>query len=251
MEKYNVETMKKRAMIISAVIIAILIVIKIVWVHTFTKDVGTFEDEKKDILERRNYLVEKVVTSPYRLLDEMPSGIGEQFQGEWALYSSSMLTAALVNIAELYPETKEDALQQIDELIYIASSYEMRQYDRMRWGEDPLETLNGDESHVSYLSHLAWMISGYKQIGGDDKYDKLYKSLCGTMNRRILQSPTLNLPTYPDECIYVPDMLVAIVALAILAKITENMHQRLRSGYKKPRVIGLMRKQECWSHSCL
>lgn len=214
MEKYNVETMKKRAMIISGVIIAILIVIKIVWVYTFTKDNGTFEDEKKDILERRNYLVEKVVTSPYRLLDEMPSGIGEQFQGEWALYSCSMLTAALVNIAELYPETEEDALQQIDELIYIASSYEMRQYDRMRWGEDPLETLNGDERHISYLSHLAWMISGYKQIGGDDKYDTLYKSLCGTMNRRILQSPTLNLPTYPDECIYVPDMLVAIVALA-------------------------------------
>ena len=53
MEKYNVETMKKRAMIISAVIIAILIVIKIVWVYTFTKDNGTFEDEKKDILERR------------------------------------------------------------------------------------------------------------------------------------------------------------------------------------------------------
>ena len=34
------------------------------------------------------------------------------------------------------------------------------------------------------------------------------------MNRRILQSPNLNLQTYPGEYIYVPDMLVAIVALA-------------------------------------
>lgn len=210
--------MKKRTMIISALVILILIVIKIVWVYTYTKDNGTFEGEKKDILARKNYLVEKFVTSPYRVLDEMPSGIGMQFQGEWALYSCSMLTAALVNIAELYPETEDEALRCIDELIYIVQSPELRQYDRMRWGEDPLETLNGDKSHVSYLSHLAWMISGWKRIGGDDRYDKLYKSLCGTMNRRMLQSPTLNLPTYPDECIYVPDMLVAIVALSNYAK---------------------------------
>ena len=212
------EAMKKRTIIISALVILILIVIKIVWVYTYTKDNGTFEGEKKDILARKNYLVEKFVTSPYRVLDEMPSGIGMQFQGEWALYSCSMLTAALVNIAELYPETEVEALQCIDELIYIVQSPELRQYDRMRWGEDPLETLNGDESHVSYLRHLAWMISGWKRIGGDDRYDKLYKSLCGTMNRRMLRSPTLNLPTYPDECIYVPDMLVAIVALSNYAK---------------------------------
>ena len=210
--------MKKRTMIISALAILILIVVKIVWVYAYTKDNGTFEGEKKDILARKNYLVEKFVTSPYRVLDEMPSGIGMQFQGEWALYSCSMLTAALVNIAELYPETEDEALRCIDELIYIVQSPELRQYDRMRWGEDPLETLNGDKSHVSYLSHLAWMISGWKRIGGDDRYDKLYKSLCGTMNRRMLQSPTLNLPTYPDECIYVPDMLVAIVALSNYAK---------------------------------
>ena len=34
------------------------------------------------------------------------------------------------------------------------------------------------------------------------------------MNRRIRQSKSLNLPTYPGEYIYIPDMLVAIVALA-------------------------------------
>ena len=195
-------------------VIVVLFVFKMVWVYAFTKDNGAFADEKKGILERRNYLVEKFLTSPCQLLDEMPSGIGVQFQGEWALYSCSMFTAALVNIAELYPETREEALRFINELIDIVKSSELRQYDRIRWGEDPLRTLNGDKSHVSYLSHLAWMISEYKRIGGDDRYAELYKSLCRTMNRRILQSPTLNLPTYPNEYVYVPDMLVAIVALS-------------------------------------
>ena len=148
----------------------------------------------------------------------MPSAVGPQFQGEWALYSASMLSASLTNIAHIYPETKQESLQNIDKLIQIVMSPELRQYDTDRWGEDPLETLDGDESHISYISHLAWMISGYKQLGGDKKYDKLYKQLCETMNRRILQSPNLNLQTYPGEFIYVPDMLVAIVALSNYSK---------------------------------
>ena len=53
------EAMKKRTIIISALVILVLIVIKIVWVYAYTKDNGTFEGEKKDILARKNYLVEK------------------------------------------------------------------------------------------------------------------------------------------------------------------------------------------------
>lgn len=58
------------------------------------------------------------------------------------------------------------------------------------------------------------MISRYKQIGGDNKYDDTYHSLCKAMNNRICQSPIFNAPTYPGECIYIPDMLVSIVALS-------------------------------------
>ena len=114
----------------------------------------------------------------------MPAAVGPQFQGEWALYSCSMLSASLVNLAKIYPETKADAVVQIDTLIKIVMSRELRAYDRERWYEDPLMTLEGDNSHVSYLSHLAWMIAGYKHIGGDGRYDELYHSLCETMNRR-------------------------------------------------------------------
>jgi hypothetical protein len=92
-------------------------------------------------------------------------------------------------------------------------SEEIREYDRLRWREDPMNGIYGNLSHISYYSHLAWMISRYKQIGGDGKYDGLYHTLCKSMNRRIRQSPIMNLPTYPGESIYLPDMLVAIVAL--------------------------------------
>ena len=187
---------------------------KAIWVMCVTSGHGSFDTERKEIIHRANYLTSKVATSPQKLLDEMPSGIGEQFQGEWALYTCSMTCAALANIAILYPQNKELSIKFIGQIIDIAMSEEMREYDRLRWREDPMDGIYGNLSHISYYSHLAWMISRYKQIGGDGKYDDLYHSLCKAMNRRIRQSKSLNLPTYPGEYIYIPDMLVAIVALA-------------------------------------
>ena len=93
------------------VVASLLLVLKSFSVLWMCKEHGTMESERNDIIERRNYLVDKLVTTPQKVLNEMPSGIGTQFQGEWALYSCSMLSAALVNITQLYPETKEENLQ--------------------------------------------------------------------------------------------------------------------------------------------
>ena len=200
-------------MIIILFAITLLIVVKVLWVGCATGGLGSFDSEKKGIILRANYLTSKVATSPQGLLDEMTNGIGAQFQGEWALYSCSMTTAALANIAILYPQNKDLSIKYIGQIIDIALSPEIREYDAYSWMEDPMEGIYGDMSHISYYSHIAWMISRYKQIGGDNRYDDIYHSLCKAMNRRIRQSPYLNLPTYPDGYIYIPDMLVAIVAL--------------------------------------
>ncbi len=203
-----------KRMVIICLIVAALITIKVIWVVSATIGHGSFEGERKEIVRRANYLTSMVCISPQDLLNEMPSGIGEQFQGEWALYTCSMTSAALANIAILYPQNKELSIKFIGQIIDIAMSEEIREYDRLRRREDPMDGIYGNLSHISYYSHLAWMISRYKQIGGDGKYDGLYHSLCKAMNRRIRQSKSLNLPTYPGEYIYIPDMLVAIVALA-------------------------------------
>ena len=189
-------------MAIILIVLTFLIVGKAVWVKCAISGHGSFDGEKKEIIRRANYLTAKVATSPQQLLDEMPSGIGAQFQGEWAIYSCSMTSTALANIAILYPQSKGLAIKFIGQIIDIAMS---------DWREDPMDGIYGNLSHISYYSHLAWMISRYKQIGGDGKYDGLYHSLCKAMNRRIRQSKSLNLPTYPGEYIYIPDMLVAIV----------------------------------------
>lgn len=217
---------KFKKMISIGLICLALILCKVIWVRCATKNIGSFETEKADILRRRAYLLDKVITEPQKLIDMFPPGIGEQFQGEWALYTCSMLSASLVNIAKFYPETKEQSITAIDSLIQMVMSPELRRYDLLRWGEDPLESLDGENSHVSYLSLLAWMIAGYKKLGGGNKYDELQRSLCGAMNRRLLDSPHLNLETYPDEPIYVPDVLVAIVALKLYSRQNNGIYDK-------------------------
>lgn len=202
-----------------------LILIKFVWVTWGCWHIGVPETEKEDNLQRREWLVNKIVVEPRQLLREMPSGLGLQFQGEWALYSCSMLAKALTNIAYLYPETRQESITAIDSLLQIVKSPGLRLYDKMRWGEDPLDSIAGDKSHVSYYSHLAWMIGNYRKVGGDERYDALHDSLCEGMNRRILKSECFNLPTYPGEKIYIPDMLVAIVSLNDYAKLNNGKYQ--------------------------
>lgn len=210
--RLNYKSKFKRYMVFLLVTLLILTA-KSILIKINCSSLGAIENEKEEILQRRNYLISKIATNPIKVMTQMPAGIGEQFQGEWALYTCSMLSASLVNISSIYPETRNENIHHIDKLIQIVMSPELKEYDKERWGEDPLESLDGENSHISYISHLAWMISGYKALGGDKKYDDLFSDLCKTMNRRIKHSECLCLPTYPNEPIYIPDMLVAIVAL--------------------------------------
>ena len=155
----------------------------------------------------------------------MPKQIPSQFQGEWAIYSCSMTCKALANIATLYPQANYK--EEIAKIINIAMSKEIRGYDAERWDEDPFIGLDGNISHLSYYSHLAWMIGEYKLLYNDNQFDTLYHSLCRAMYKRISNSPILNIPTYPFEQIYIPDMLVAIVALNIYNKIYAGKYQDL------------------------
>lgn len=113
---------------IAILTILILLLIKVIWVTWSCWGNDSLDDKKNDLLQRKNYLVGKIMVEPRQLLNEMPGGIGLQFQGEWALYSCSMLAEALSNMADLYPETKDNAIDIIDSLIQIVKPPELRLY---------------------------------------------------------------------------------------------------------------------------
>ncbi len=79
-----------KVLLVCLAILVAIIVVKAIWVGIATRHNGDFENEKADIMARRDFLIDKVMTSPQKLIDEMPAIVGSQFQGEWALYSCSM-----------------------------------------------------------------------------------------------------------------------------------------------------------------
>ena len=88
--KYIRKLYNKRELITCICIVAIICLIKTIGVSLETHHHGTIESEKKEILERRNYLLDELITSPENVLNKMPAIIGTQFQGEWASISMPM-----------------------------------------------------------------------------------------------------------------------------------------------------------------
>ncbi len=181
---------------------------------TAKPDRSAWEEERTDILERANWLCRKIIKSPQELIDEAPKMIGEEYQGEWAIYCCSMLAHALANICVIYPDKKEKCPELIARLIDIVNTPEIRKYDTMQWKEDAMETLDGDKSHMTYLSILAWMITNYKFVSDDDRYDDLLHRIVDTLVRRMkAEKYDLNLLSFPRKPIWLPDNLVSLVAL--------------------------------------
>lgn len=186
---------------------------------------AAWEQERDDILERANWLCRKIIVSPEQLLDAAPAAIGKGFQGEWAIYCCSMLAHALANIAALYPDKKTRCPQLIDKIVNIVNTPEIRRYDTVQWREDAMETLDGNNHHMTYLSILAWIITNYKFCGGDNRHNSLLNTLCATLVRRMHESSfDLNLLSYPHMQIWLPDMLVAIVALKNYARLNNGVY---------------------------
>ena len=187
---------------------------------------AAWDEEKDDILERANWLCKQVIKEPAQLIADTPSMIGEEYQGEWAIYSCSMLAHALANISVLYPDKATQCPGLIAKLIDIVNTPEMRKYDTIQWKEDAMQTLQSDKcGHMTYLSILAWIITNYKLAGGNDKYDDLLYKLCDTLNRRMLESKyDLNLLSFPGKPIWLPDMLVTLVALRNYGRLFDDRY---------------------------
>lgn len=184
-------------------------------------------EEKCDILERIDWLCQEVIVNPQTLIDKMPEVIGREYQGQWAYYAISMTVASLSNIALIYPERHEFCLKKIPKLIQMALTPTIKLYDTMKWKEDALESLDGMISHMTYLSILAWMIGHYKLTGDDNRFDSLYHKICEALCRRMLASRDMNLPSFPNKIVFLPDMMFTPLALTIYSRFLNGKYDDL------------------------
>ena len=214
------------------IFLLIVVIIKIPWVFLMReRGEAVLEGHtRSDLLARRKYLIDAIYGAGAGP-DDMPWHLSSQFQGEWAVGSYSMLTTALTNIAFRFPETRQESVVVVGDLIKRMLEPEVKEFDRSRWGEDPLESLNGPHGHIGYLGHLNWMLGAYEFLGGQEKFEGLFSRVSTALARRMRESPGFCLATYKNEMLYLPDNVVVIASLANFSRLRESQHSDVLKGW--------------------
>ncbi len=192
---------------------ALIVAFKVVWVSIYYVSGEQLLDGRAtdDLLHRQAFLRESITIRN----DEQPekqTWLPPRFQGEWAVTSCSMYSMALCNLGFLYPEKRSSFLEEVRTLIERVRQKSYSQFDIDAWNEDPLSTLESDRGHVWYLAHLNLMLTSYKLLGGDTKYDALTHAISAALARRISRDSAMIAETYPNER-YLPDNSVLLSSL--------------------------------------
>lgn len=180
------------------------------------------DEERIDIIDRARWLCREVCVSPKQLINKLPEIVGHEVQNEWAMYACSMTCFALSNIIQKWPDCREEFEPYFSKLINLVLSPELRYYDIVGWGEDPLENLESNKSHMTYLSILTWMITEYKKVKNVTEYDSLLDNVCGALYRRMRLRKDLNLPSFANGIVFLPDMMFTLISLKNYWEITKT-----------------------------
>src|SRR5258706_9230703 len=194
-----------------------LILLKVIWVFLFVVSGQKLitNEAPNDLFTRRSYLLDKV--ERLRNIEQMHSSMPAFFQGEWAVGTYSMLTAALTNVAFVYPETRMESLKVIDGLLQnMLTDDKFRQFDTMAWQrEDALQSLSGPNGHLGYLGHLNFMLAAYHYLGGQNiKYRDLFQKISEALIKKMAINPTSQAETYPKQ-VFIADNTVAAASIAL------------------------------------
>lgn len=213
-----------RILIVITLLWAVISILKIPWINAFRVRGSRLiaNEERKDILHRRAYLIHRYFAGT---LDprNMPPIIGEFFQGEWALGTCSMTAAALVNIAFIYPETRQESLSVLDGLARLVLTERFREFDTSAWKEDALSSLDGPNGHIAYLGHVNLILLSRRYLGGSDEFDPLIINISNAFIRRIAERPFPYLETYPGQ-IYTSDNMVVYATIKLFDRILQHDH---------------------------
>lgn len=155
--------------------------------------------------ERLSYLADRIAHEDFGMAP------GHPFDGEWKLTTLSMASIAATNLAMRHPEARAERARQVSGWAAKLSSPEVRAYDTTQWGTDAFTTLERSEAHAGYLGHVVLALDAACLLGGP-RDAALHEQLVNALARRISESPTGLIETYPGE-IYVPDNLVVMAAL--------------------------------------
>jgi len=194
-------------------IFLLILVSKILWVSNFyvNGDDLISGRARDDLLSRYAFLKEAITLKNEERPDKQWF-LEPKFQGEWAITTCSMYSMALCNLGFLYPKMRYSLAQELRTLIERVCQRSYQQFDIDAWNQDPFDSLESGNGHVWYLAHLNLMITCYRLLGGNRRYDSLTNKISEALARQISRDAAMTAQTYPGER-YIPDNSVLLASL--------------------------------------
>ncbi len=211
-----------RAVFVLGAVLAIGIFLP-VSVEPLLAEGGACEDARL----RRAYLAERI-----RAGDVLPAAIGTEddlFKGEYAFVSYAMAGYALTQIALDAPDTREETVALLEEIIDRLLEPELAAFDTLSWGVSALDSLHEPRGHIGYLGHLNLLLGAYRLLGGE-RFGSLHEDVSRAIARRMAAMPHHHVETYPLE-IYTCDNIVAVASLAVADEVFGGGYQGAIDSY--------------------
>jgi hypothetical protein len=206
----------KRRLYFTALTFCLLLGLKTIWFHAMAPSGSRpgIDDTSADIAMRRAYLLHRVANEDFGTAD-MPSIVASPYREELAIATLSMTTVALTNLSFVQPGERVANRDAVRVMLSRMLSKEIRRYDVLWWGEDAIESLEGEKGHVGYLGHLNVMLGCYFLLGGrDEDLHELFEQVSATLARRLEKSGAYNAESFPGW-IYTADTVFVILSLRL------------------------------------
>lgn len=203
----------------AAVVVAALVAARIAWHFAQRDDAQALVDGRaeEDLVARRDYLAAHVDQAVASLVPD------DLFAGEWSLVTLSMTSLAAANLGFAHSDTVPADRELVARCIELARSPASRAFDARRWGDDPVDAMNGPSSHLGYLGHLGLALEAYRLLGGHEpELVALEAKVASALEARVRTAKDGLVPTYPGET-YVADNAVVLAVLA-LADVGRGAH---------------------------
>jgi hypothetical protein len=162
------------------------------------------------------------------------SAPANRFAGEWALVTHQMTALGLAQIGLAHPEQRARIAPEVTRAAAKSFLPEMRDFGTQAWhGEDAMASLGGPHGHA-YLAYAALALGMARQL--DPAFPvalaKKHDALVAAYERRLLESPTGLIETYPGEA-YPTDTAAVAACIAVHGRATGADHSRVLAHWKE------------------
>jgi hypothetical protein len=159
-------------------------------------------------------------------LDDYATG-SNKFNGEWLFGTYLMSGLGFGQMAMIHPELKAHNLPLIEGCIEKILSAKVKAFDKLSWGNDPIDTLSVDtHDHAAFLGYFNLLLSMNRLLNPETRFARLNENVSRALVRRLEQNPILTLETYPNER-YPVDNCAVIASIGLYDQATGANHSVL------------------------